>query len=316
MFESVWGGLCEVECGRRPAQTGGGGVRRGSGQDLISPLVVQLLLSHSLLMLPLSFSSLLTLKLPLLLHLSPQVGLIRLTALLPPATSSTHSSSVWPHSDVTQMVSVFRMSADVPFFLLLVHQLHLLHQSVQLVSLSGQLQLFLHVHVHCSTHTHTHVRTNIHCLCVNMNSCSCVLLRLCWICRLWASITSFMSRFLASRWRRLCSSRLVHTSFSFSSISRSVSSSSSFCFCSSSDKYCRYACCSACRSAWNTQTHTHTTCLLIDQLIRCRNRLYYIFMFIHQTKIWHFDLNCTNHIKVPLWSFLSLSWSSFVPCSG
>lgn len=60
----------------------GGGVRCGSGQDLVFLLVVQLLLDQTLLILPVSLRSLLAPKLLLLPHLSLQVGFIRLTGLL------------------------------------------------------------------------------------------------------------------------------------------------------------------------------------------------------------------------------------------
>lgn len=73
--------------------------------------------------------------------------------------------------------------------------------------------------------------------------------RFCWICRRCVSITSFISRFLASRCRRLCFSCLFQTSFSCSLISMSASSSSCFFLCSSSDKYCQYLSWSAQKSA-------------------------------------------------------------------
>lgn len=59
------------------------------------------------------------------------------------------------------------MFLDVPAFVLLFHQLHLFHCSVQLLSLFGQLYLFLLDSVHCRTkeyankHTHTSFKHGI-----------------------------------------------------------------------------------------------------------------------------------------------------------
>lgn len=85
----------------------------------------------------------------------------------------------------------------------------------------------------------------------------CLSSHLCWICKLLVSITSFISRFLASRSARLCWSLWAQTSFSTSSISRSISSSSFFRFSSWSVKYFKYLCWSSASSAWTT-SHART----------------------------------------------------------
>lgn len=90
-------------------------------------------------------------------------------------------------------------------------------------------------------------------------------LRLCWICRLRASITSSISLFLASLCRRLCSARLVQTSFSDSSTSCSISSSSLLCCFSSSDRCCRYLCCSSRHSASTTKSHRSPSLHLMEE---------------------------------------------------
>lgn len=66
----------------------------GPGQDLLLPLLVQLLLDQTLLVLHLSPSSLLTTELLLLLHLGLQGGLVLLRGLLQPErTTRDHSAS-------------------------------------------------------------------------------------------------------------------------------------------------------------------------------------------------------------------------------
>lgn len=106
-------------------------MRCGSGQDLVFPLVVQLLLDQTLLVFPLSLSSLLSPELLLPLHLSPQVGPVGLAGLL--QTAGTKQRPVQSASQ--GQAAAKHKSAHVPSLLLLVHQLRLLHHSAQLVSL-------------------------------------------------------------------------------------------------------------------------------------------------------------------------------------
>lgn len=72
-------------------------MRCGSGQDLLFPLVVQVLLNQTLLILPLSVSSCLTPKLLLPLHLHHQVGLMRFAGL--PLTVRTERDKVRANRD-------------------------------------------------------------------------------------------------------------------------------------------------------------------------------------------------------------------------
>lgn len=123
------------------------GVRRGSGQDLVFLLLVQLLQDHTLLVLPLSLSPLLAPKLLLMLHLSPQVGLVRLAGLLLTVRTSTDTGSACR----TLHRKDEHTQKHVPSPVLLVLHSHLLHESVQLLSVFGQFCLSLHVQLHCST---------------------------------------------------------------------------------------------------------------------------------------------------------------------
>lgn len=87
-----------MKCGGRPRSLRSSewmrndGVRCGSGQDLLFPLVVQVLLNQTLLILLLSISSCLTPKLLLPLHLCHQVGLIHFAGL--PLTVRTERDKV------------------------------------------------------------------------------------------------------------------------------------------------------------------------------------------------------------------------------
>lgn len=58
-------------------------MRPGSRQDVVLPLLIQLLPGQSLLVLSLSLSALLVLPVLLLLYLSLQLGLVHLAGLLP-----------------------------------------------------------------------------------------------------------------------------------------------------------------------------------------------------------------------------------------
>uniref|UniRef100_A0A8C9ZRT4 Uncharacterized protein n=1 Tax=Sander lucioperca TaxID=283035 RepID=A0A8C9ZRT4_SANLU len=74
---------------------GAGGVRRGSGQDVVLLALVLVLQHQTLLVLPLFLSFLLEEELLLVLHLSLQVGLVGLSPLLLPAG---HTSTVDTHT--------------------------------------------------------------------------------------------------------------------------------------------------------------------------------------------------------------------------
>lgn len=75
-----------------------------------------------------------------------------------------------------------------------------------------------------------------------------------WICKRRVSITSFMSRSLASFTRRFCCALRFHVCCSSASISCSVSASCFLCSSNCSARYCRYLRCSSRSSNYSTGT--------------------------------------------------------------